>query len=142
VWKWRARRAIKPIVEEYRAAAERVNRGADDWLGWWRAGGQRELRCILMTAWDPIGVGDAPEAWDEYDRYEPGVAYRLRDAADPDEAAKQVAEYLDHVERDFIECLTNEGSRKNRYLANALVAWHEWSFEKGGRPPQEWLPEA
>ncbi len=34
---------------------------------------QRELRCILMTAWDPIRVGDAAEAWDEYDEYRPAL---------------------------------------------------------------------
>ncbi len=28
-----------------------------------------EIRRALMTAWDPIGVGDAPNAQDEYDSY-------------------------------------------------------------------------
>lgn len=139
LWKWRARRAIGPLLREQRADSERVDGGADDWLRWWRATGERELRCILMTAWDPIGVGDAPEAWDEYDDYAPGVAHRLRDAADPDEGATHVAEYLNHVERDFMGNLTSERRRANRYLADSLLAWHEWSFERAGRPPQEWI---
>lgn len=97
LWRWRARRAIRPMVAEQQAAMEQLGRGPDDWLRWWRATGERELQCILMTAWDPIGVNDAPEAWDEYDDYVPGVADRLRDARDFDDAATGVADYLNHV---------------------------------------------
>ncbi|HEX2071903.1 MAG TPA: hypothetical protein VHF90_09690 [Thermoleophilaceae bacterium] len=68
--------------------------GTEEWLRWWRHAGERELRCILMTAWDPIGVGDAPEAWDEYESYAHGVVRRLRDATDSDEGAADVTEYL------------------------------------------------
>lgn len=71
-WRSRARRAVEPLLEEQKADLERLDRGADEWVRWWRQTGERELRCILMTAWDPIGVGDAPEAWDEYDSYAPG----------------------------------------------------------------------
>ena len=141
LWKWRARRAIKPLLEEHRADSERVGLGTDEWLRWWRETGERELRCILMTAWDPIGVGDAPEAWDEYESYAPGVAHRLRDATDSAEGAKHLAEYLNHIERDFMENLTNERRRANGYLADSLLAWHEWSFTRGGRSPQHWLDE-
>jgi hypothetical protein len=81
-----------------------------------------------MTAWDPIGVSDAPEAWGEYDDYAPGLAHRLRDAAHIDEAIDQVAEYLDYVEREWMETLTADHSRKNRSFAETLVAWHEWSY--------------
>jgi hypothetical protein len=94
-----------------------------------------------MTAWDPIGVGDAPEAWDEYDSYILGVAGRLHETADPEAAAGRVAEYLDHVERDFIEHWTPKRGRANAHLADSLVAWHEWSFLRGGRPPGEWIGE-
>ena len=94
-----------------------------------------------MTAWDPVGAGDAPEAWDEYDSYAPAVAYRLRDATDPDAATESVAAYLNHVERDFMGGLMGDRGRTNADLAETLVAWHEWSFEHGGRPPREWLPE-
>ena len=129
------------LGDEHRAAERLVDDGPEDWVRWWRATGHRELRCILMTAWDPIGVSDTVEAWDEYDSYALGVAYRLRDAANADDAVERVADYLDHVERDSMGLLTKESSRANRRLAESPVAWHEWSFEQGGRPPHEWLPE-
>ena len=88
-----------------------------------------------------MGCGEALEAWDEYDRCAPGIAHRLRDAANADGAAERVADYLDHVESDFMKVVTKERSRRNRFLADSLVAWHEWSFERGGRPPREWLQE-
>lgn len=132
------RRATKPLREEVANERERLEGGTDDWLRWWRTGGERELRCILMTAWDPIGVSYAVEAWDEYDDYASGVARRLREAKDPEEAMERVAEYLDHVERDFMEALTSERSRANSDLAESLAAWYEWSFARGGRPVHEW----
>jgi hypothetical protein len=134
--RWRARRDIKPLLEEIEADSEQVGRGTDEWLRWWRGGGERELQCILMTAWDPIGVSDAVEAWDEYNGYAPGVAHRLRDATDPDKAAEQVTEYLNHIEHDYMGNLTNERRKANGYLAEALVAWYEWSFEQDGRAPR------
>jgi hypothetical protein len=41
----------------------------EEWRAWWGRHGERELRCIFMTAWDPIGAGFEPNAWDEYDDY-------------------------------------------------------------------------
>jgi hypothetical protein len=113
----------------------------DPWRAWWEASGRRELVGILMTAWDPIGVGDTVEAWDEYDDYAPGVAHRLRDAAGADEAVDSVAAYLDHVERDLMGMARDDRRYKNRSLAEQLVAWHEWSFERGGRPPHQWIDD-
>ena len=43
------------------------------------------------------------------------------------------------VERDFMEALTPERGRANADLADSLVAWHEWSFLRGGRPPRTWI---
>lgn len=37
---------------------------------------QREIGDILLRNWDPIGIGNEPEAQDEYDSYAGGV-YRL-----------------------------------------------------------------
>jgi hypothetical protein len=37
---------------------------------------QDQIRSILLTDWDPIGVGEIPEAADEYDGYVGGI-YRL-----------------------------------------------------------------
>ena len=35
------------------------------------------VKTILREQWDPIGVGDVPEARDEYDRYAPGIVRSL-----------------------------------------------------------------
>lgn len=47
-----------------------------------------------------------------------------------------------HVERDFMEAWTPERGRANADLAESQVAWREWSFLRGGRPPQAWIDEA
>ena len=134
LWRWHAWRRTKPIRAELRADREQLARGPEDWLGWWRARGQGELRCILMTAWDPIGVSDEPGAWDEYDDYVPGVARRLRDAPDPEQGAESVLEYLRRVERDFMELeQAPDGRGDISTVAYGLAAWHEWSYRQGGR---------
>jgi hypothetical protein len=135
------RRAAKPILDEKAASAQRLDAAADDWREWWERRGERELRCILMTAWDPVGVGDVAEAWDEYDSYLPGVAQRLRDADDEEDAARRVAEYLHHVERDFMGLATGS-TPESSHLASALAAWHEWSFVRDAQPPRERPNEA
>ena len=135
--RWRMKRFIRPLLAEMKADREEVERGPEEWTDWWRRYGQRELRCILMTAWDPIGVADAPEAWDEYDGYAEGVAHRLRDNnAEPEQAAREVADFLLHVERDWIG--TGAGAAKAADTAEALVAWYEWSYVHGGAPPTTW----
>jgi len=63
-------------------------------LGWWQEHGRQELRELLMAEWDPIGVADAPEAYDEYDSYLEPLLVLLRGGAD----AAEIAEYLDRVE--------------------------------------------
>lgn len=106
--------------------------GSPRWQEWWRERGERELQCILMTAWDPIGVGDAPEAWGEYETYAPRVARILREAEDPWEAAAEVAEYLGGVEHHSMGIASEAGRANNARLAASLVAWHEWSYARGG----------
>lgn len=81
-----------------------------------------------MTAWDPIGVGDTPEAWDEYETYAPEVARILHETKDPREAAAQVAEYLSGVERHSMEIYSDQSRLDNARLAASLAAWHEWSY--------------
>jgi hypothetical protein len=99
----------------------------DDGRAWWGRHGERELRCILMPAWDPIGVGFEPNAWDEYDDYAFTIARRLFEASDVTMACEQVAAALDEVEVDL-----GFAARRNRSLALAIVVWHEWSFARGG----------
>jgi hypothetical protein len=137
LWRLHARGATRPIRVERKAARAAIEPGPEDWLAWWKARGERELRCILMTAWDPIGVGDAAEAWDEYDSYALGVARRLLDASTADDALDGVQAYLNQVERDSMETLSDERARENGYLAASLVAWHEWSYEQDGRPRRD-----
>lgn len=112
--------------------AKHKDSGSSEWQEWWRERGERELQCILMTAWDPIGVGDAPEAWSEYETYAPEVARILRETNDPEEAAAGVAEYLGGVERHSMEIDSDKGRLDNARLAASLVAWHEWSYARGG----------
>lgn len=138
---WRARRFIAPMVNEMQRDEQRNASGSEAWSQWWNDHGERELRCILMTAWDPVGSSDEPMAWDEYDGYMAGVAHRLRDTADDDEAADSVAAFLNHVERDYMGGLTPAAERRNGFLAHTLVAWHEWSFLRRGRPPHEWIDD-
>jgi hypothetical protein len=103
----------------------------DEWRAWWDRHGERELRCMLMTAWDPIGVGYEPNAWDEYDDYAFTIARRLYEASNENAAREQVAAVLDDVEAD-LGSSSEASKRKNFRLALAIVAWHEWSFVRGG----------
>lgn len=114
------------------AARRQLEIAPKEWLRWWRSSGEGELRCILMTAWDPVGVSDEPAAWDEYDGYLLGVANVVRTADDADAASERVAAQLDHIERDFMGGATGERRHVNRAVADAIVAWHEWSTRRAG----------
>jgi hypothetical protein len=50
-----------------------------------------KVRRLLLHEWDPIGVGHAPEASDEYDRYADKAYVMLMD---DDASASQIADYL------------------------------------------------
>ena len=55
---------------------------------WWRERGSSELRELLYSEWDPIGLGqiaDAPR--DEYEHYAGGLARRLRAGSSEQELA-------------------------------------------------------
>lgn len=94
------------------------------WLRWWDARGGIELRMLLMSAWDPVGVNDASSAWDEYDDYLPAVANALRSTTGADARTDAVAACLHHVEREFMGRTTEP----NRYVAQLIVAWYAWSM--------------
>ena len=51
---------------------------------------------ILITQWDPIGVGREPRAQDEYDSYIPGIERHIRNGAD----RQRLARHLRNLERD------------------------------------------
>jgi hypothetical protein len=109
----------------------------EDWRAWWSRHGERELRCILVTAWDPLGAGFDAGTWDEYDGYASQIARRIYEADDEVAARDQVAAVLDAAEAD-LGWSGDRTARNNARLAAAIVAWHEWSFVRGGSvaPPR------
>jgi hypothetical protein len=53
-----------------------------------------EIRRVLMSVWDPIGVKDEPACADEYDFYIGGIFGRLTRGADDNELAEYLAEIV------------------------------------------------
>jgi hypothetical protein len=58
-----------------------------------------EIRRVLMTVWDPIGVRDEPNAQDEYDGYLGGVFDLLTSGASDD----RIKEHLLRIVRERME---------------------------------------
>ena len=85
----------------------------EEWHRWWKRRGASELRMLLMTYWDPIGVNGIPEAFDEYDSYLGRLGKKLREGAD----ARGVCEYLSEIQSERMELpvtpdqLTDVGER-------------------------------
>jgi hypothetical protein len=67
----------------------------EQWDGWWDAAGEAELRTILLTQWDPLLVGDAAQAQDEYDGYLGELGDLLREGA----TSAAVSDYLASCEK-------------------------------------------
>jgi hypothetical protein len=128
--------APTPFKAEMAEERRRLEAANEAWSVWWHQTGRREARCILMTAWDPINIGDAPQTWSGYDAYTPGIVNRLRDSGDRDAAVREVSGYLDHVERDWIGTFREGQELRNHGLAHKLVAWHHWSFVCHGQDPR------
>lgn len=57
-----------------------------------------DVKGILLKEWDPIGVGDSPEADDEYDSYVKDISRMLRDGKSVDE----LYNYLRWIEVEHI----------------------------------------
>ncbi len=55
---------------------------------------QDQIRSILLTDWDPIGVGEIPEAADEYDGYIGGIYRLLSSHASVDDVARHLHEIV------------------------------------------------
>lgn len=58
----------------------------------------KAIHDILIKEWDPIGVGDVPEAQDEYDSHI-SVIYRLLNEGYDD---LEIARHLEHIETEWI----------------------------------------
>lgn len=59
---------------------------------------QKEVKKILIDEWDPIGVGDIPEAHDEYDAYVPEVCSMLVSK----KSKNEIFEYLWRLETEHM----------------------------------------
>ena len=57
-----------------------------------------ELRKILLSDWDPIGIADVPQASDEYDGYL-GTIFHLIDTGSTE---KEIAKHLFDVEKNHL----------------------------------------
>ncbi len=66
----------------------------------------KAIHDVLIKEWDPIGVGDEPNAQDEYDDYIP-VIYRLLSERRID---AEVARHLDLIETESIGLSYNENT--------------------------------
>lgn len=70
---------------------------------------------ILLHEWDPIGVCDYPEAWDEYSSYAPGLLrFAMRGNIDV------VADQLYKIKHEHMG-LSHENRALDRAVAQKLV---------------------
>lgn len=89
-----------------------------EWNSWWETEGRRELRALLMSDWDPIGVNGIPQAHTEYDSYLDPLASLLRDGANGD----RVAGYLADVAGKQMGLPINSGQLSD--VANRVIGWY------------------
>lgn len=121
---------VTRLLGEAAAAKAELDLAPEGWRRWWRESGAAQLRCILMTAWDPIGVSNIVEHWDEYDQYLPGVGNLLRRAPADEPPTDAITDYLEHVEQDFMGLRL--GRRDfNESIAAAIVTWYAWTTGDG-----------
>ena len=74
-----------------------------------------EVRRILVADWDPIGVGDVPQARDEYDEYLPPLLGMLASGT----SVRKLSSYLLKIERDSLG-LEGDPDRANRVATRLL----------------------
>jgi hypothetical protein len=100
------------------------------WAQWWQRVGERELRSVTMSGWDPIGVADEPLAASEYDNYLAQIVERLRAEVTTDDLAGYLADVRASMglERDVPRDLA--AARRMREWYAASIAGY------GERPDQ------
>jgi hypothetical protein len=79
----------------------------------------QEIKRVLLQEWDPIGVGDVPEAQDEYDGYVPDVHRLLMRRA----SLLEVFDYLWQLETEHMGLRGNRAHTQE--IADVLVALAE-----------------
>jgi hypothetical protein len=62
------------------------------------------IRGVFLKEWDPIGIGEVPEAQDEYDSYLGGMYTLLERNA----SSEEILAYLREIERERMELTPNE----------------------------------
>jgi len=72
---------------------------------------QEQIRVVLNTTWDPLGVGDMVD--DEYDSYIGGVYVLVREGASPE----HFCEHLRRVELESLEIAPTSQEHKMRVLS-------------------------
>ena len=92
-----------------------------DWHMWWKKRGGAGVRKLLMERWDPIGVGDMPEAADEYDSYVGTVGRMLREGATPEE----LSAYLTQVRTETMGLDHPDIKVREAEVSALLVEWYE-----------------
>jgi hypothetical protein len=75
---------------------------------------QDEIRQVLVSVWDPIGIKDEPRAQGEYDSYIGGVFNLLRNQG----SEKEIEDYLWKVIEEKIHIHPQKGATQK--AANAL----------------------
>jgi hypothetical protein len=90
-----------------------------EWRRWWHLQGESELRALLLEEWDPIGVGDLPEAANEYDSYALPLATKLREGG----TETDVFEYLVSARVSNIGLLRDDPV--DHRVAQTIVAWYQ-----------------
>lgn len=80
-----------------------------------------KVRDLFRIEWDPIGVGHAPEARDEYDRYADKAYVMLMDER---ATAEDIAAYLFEIATGYMGLTERDGylSERSTRTAKLLVA--------------------
>ncbi len=72
---------------------------------------------VFIRDWDPIGVGDCPEAQDEYDSYIPVVVRMLLEGAD----GAVIANHLTKLQTIEMGLPPLDEGEENRKIADSLT---------------------
>lgn len=98
---------------------------AREWVRWWRIEGLREMRAILWTEWDPLGLCSIDPDWpeDEYDSYASVLASKLRRGND----RTDIVGYLTTSLVDKHDVITPKWIARCEAAADALIEWYAQS---------------
>ena len=88
---------------------------------WWKKRGGAGIRKLLMERWDPIGVGDMPEAAGEYDSYVGTIGRMLREGA----KSEELSAYLTRVRTERMGLNHPDIKPREPAVSTLLVEWYE-----------------